>query len=90
MAQVRMDIDQVRTFGNDLKGKYTQDLEAIKTQIQNGSNGLSWEGNDAVQFKGDKTSLVLQALEQLKMRFAELGDVAISNANAQESTSGSV
>ena len=90
MAQVRMDIDQVRQFGNDLKGKYTSDLEAIKTQIQNGSSGLAWEGNDAVQFKGDKTALVLQAIEQLKMRFAELGDVAINNATAQENTSGTV
>jgi uncharacterized protein YukE len=90
MAQVRMDIEQVRGFGNDLKGKFAQELQQIKNNISSQSNGLNWEGTDAQQFKGDRTQQICQAIDQLVQRLEELGTTAIRNADTQEQTSTAV
>jgi uncharacterized protein YukE len=87
MAQVRMDIEQVRAFGNDLKGKFAQELNSIKSNISSQSNGLNWEGTDAQQFKGDRTQQITQAIDQLVQRLEELGTRAIQNADTQEQVS---
>lgn len=89
MAQKGMDVEQVLNFGNQLKGQYVEQLNSLKSQIQNAINGLNWTGPDAEQFKGERNQSLGTAFEQLRIKIDELGQTAITNANAQDTTSAS-
>ena len=90
MAQVRMDIEQVRGFGNDLKGRFAQQIQDIKNTVQSTSQSLDWEGSDAQQFKTSRTEQITSALDALTRQLDELGDVALRNAAEQDRTSNEI
>ncbi len=90
MAQKGMDVEQVRNFGNQLKGQFAEQVRSIKTNLGQQVQGLDWMGDDANQFKGDRWNAVGQLADQLVAKLEELGQVALTNAQNQETTSGQV
>ena len=87
MAHVQMDIEQVKQFGNELKGTFTEQMQSLKSTLSSKSNGLNWEGPDAQQFKNDRTPALLSAIDNVITQLSDLGTYATNNAVAQESTS---
>lgn len=88
MAVIKgMDVDQVRSFGTNLQNNIKSQLEQLIQQVGSQVQGLTWEGPDSVQFKGDRWQQVVNLANQLGAQIGELGQTAVANANAQESTS---
>jgi hypothetical protein len=90
MAMIKgMDVEQVRQFGMNLQNNVKSNLEQLIQQAGTQVQGLRWEGPDAQQFKGDRWQQVVNMANQLGQQLAELGNTAVMNANAQETTSAS-
>lgn len=90
MAQVGMDIEQIRSVGAQLKGQAGQ-IEGVISAIE----GLisqaigNWTGNDANQFQDWWNSQHRPALQAAREAIEGLGQSALNNADAQEQVSNS-
>ena len=88
MAMIKgMDVEQVRSFGMNLQNNVKSNLDQLIQQVGTQVQGLAWEGPDALTFKGDRWQAVVNLANQLSQQLVELGQTAVTNANAQESTS---
>ena len=90
MAEKGMDVEQVRSFGNNLRTAVLEQIKGIQSKAQGDINALDWKGPDADQFRGDRLAQLNQAFGQVIAKIEELASTAINNANAQDQTSTSI
>ena len=90
MARKGMDVEQVRSFGSQTCGGVKDQLSTLKGAVTNGAQSLQWEGPDAATFKNDRLSDVTRLIDQLVTKIDELGQLAVNNAEAQQTVSATV
>ena len=83
MAELKMDVDQVEAFANQLRNQYTQELQSLKNNLQSGAQNLNWVGNDADQFKNQRTQEVTAQIQTVINKLEELATTAANNAQRQ-------
>lgn len=84
-----MNVEQIRTIGNKLKGVASNDIANLITQIDKlvNSAASNWSGKDSNQFKNDWTNTHKKSLTKLQSSLDSYGQKALANATKQETTS---
>jgi hypothetical protein len=85
---VGANVDQLKELGTLIKNKIEQ-IEQIFTEIDNKINGTAWSGTDAKNFASNWDQYRSSTISNIKDQFEGEAQRAISNAEAQVSTSGS-
>lgn len=63
------------------------EITRIEQELTSGLEGVDWTGPDADRFRGQWSSEMVPALQQIMTSVTDLGETADRNAAEQESTS---
>ncbi len=86
MAFTGMDIGQVRTLATQLDTG-AGEIEALISKLTSVLDGTSWEGPDAVKFRGDWSGAHTQTLRNVAEQLKSTAVVARGQADQQEAAS---